>query len=77
MAKFIRVKNKKTGSEYTIANSVALGDDVQEIAKPATNRDGKPLPAKHKTNLAASTRGGNEPTPKAETQATTSKKEQS
>lgn len=79
MPKFIRVKNKRTGSEFTISDAVALGDDVTKVDKPATNREGKPLPAKHKTNLkAARADEGNEPTnKKADTQATTSKKEQS
>lgn len=78
MPEFVRVKNKHTGSEFTLPASVALGDDVVQIDKPATNREGKPLPAKHKTNLKATAAEGNEPnTQKADTKATTSKKEQS
>lgn len=51
MPKFVRVKNRITGSEYTVADTVALGEDVEPVDSPATNRDGKPLPPSHKTTL--------------------------
>lgn len=52
MHDFIRVRNKHTGSEYTVSADIELGDDVEQVDKPATSSDGKPLPEKHKTDLA-------------------------
>lgn len=78
MPKFVRVKNKMTGSEYTVAADLPLGEDVVVLNKPATNRDGKPLPEKHKTNLAPARAEEHEPsTTKADTKATTPQKEKS
>lgn len=51
---FVRVKNKQTGSEYTVADTVTLGDDVEQVDSRATTRDGKPLPPTHKTTLPVS-----------------------
>ena len=51
MPEFIRVKNKHTGSEFTLPSAVALGDDLQVIKKDAVHpRTGKPLPPTHKSN---------------------------
>lgn len=53
MPQFKRVKNKKTGTEYTVSADIKIGDDVEELSKPATSPEGKPLPEKHKTSIGA------------------------
>ena len=48
---FIRVRNKKTGAEYSVSDRIALGDDVEKLDKGAADESGRPLPTKHKTTV--------------------------
>lgn len=43
MAEFVRVRNSKTGREYTTA---LVTDDEKVIDEPAIGRNGQPLPGK-------------------------------
>lgn len=52
MPKYVRLKSKATGAEFTAHADIPFGTDVTVIDKPATNADGKPLPPKYKTSLS-------------------------
>lgn len=75
MPKFVRLKSKVTGAEFTLSDDVELGNDVEVIDKPAVNGEGVPLAPKHKTHLApAPAVASNEPTHmKADTKAAPTK----
>lgn len=76
MPGFIRVKNKHNGTEYTVSDQIALGDDVERINKPALDEHtGKPLPPKTKTSPQAPAPAGDSEPPTPAAKATTSKKE--
>lgn len=51
MSEFVRVKDKTTGHEYSVRRPDPKRVDV--LDKPAVDRNGKPLPAKPKTTVAA------------------------
>lgn len=62
MPEFIRVKNRNTGAEFTIAGSAIVGGDVEVLDKPAVDEhSGKPLPPKYKTSLTPDATGDSEP----------------
>lgn len=49
MADFVRVRDKRTGHEYSVRH-VTKNHEV--LDKKAVNANGKPLPAKPKTSIA-------------------------
>jgi len=57
MAEWTRVKDKRTGHEYSVAH---VNEDAHEVLgdKPATRRNGKPLPAKPRVRARRGQRGG-------------------
>lgn len=54
MPKFVRVRDKVTGHQFTIAEA-AVRDDKHDVLKDkdAVNKQGKPLPAKPNTSASA------------------------
>lgn len=69
---FVRVKNKKTGSEYTVASTAVQGD-IEIVDKPAVHpRTGKILPPKHRP-IRRATPPEPEPTPDSGKPETTNK----
>lgn len=58
---WVRVKDRATKHEYSVVESAVNEDAHQVLDKPATTRDGRPLPPKHYKPLS------NKSGPKAET----------
>lgn len=62
MPKFVRVKDKKSGHEFTVAEvrlaDKRFADAVEVLDKPAVNASGKPLPAKPNVSIAARVAAG-------------------
>lgn len=55
--KWVRVKDKRTGHEYTLAERAVREEHHEILDKPAVKRNGKPLPATPKRNLEPATAG--------------------
>jgi hypothetical protein len=48
MTDWVRVKNKVTGHQYSVARALRSAEEA--VDKPAVGRNGKPLPAKPNTS---------------------------
>ena len=51
MADFVRVKDKETGHEFSLAARSVNADLHDVLDKPAVDANGRPLPAKPHINL--------------------------
>jgi hypothetical protein len=52
MPELVRVKDKKTGHEFSWPADLVEGvEGVEVIDKPAVDANGEPIPAKHKTSV--------------------------
>lgn len=68
MAKFVRVRNKKLGREYTTA---LVTEDMQVLDKePALDRNGRPLPGKPIQTPSAAKKSAAKKAPAAKPAAT-------
>ena len=73
MAKFVRVRNKKLGREYTTA---LVTEDMQVLDEPALDRNGQPLPGRNIETSAPAKKAAAKKAPAAKpaaTQTTSSK----
>lgn len=67
MTKFVRVRDKTTGHQYTTtAVRAAQNPNLQVVDRPATNVSGHPLPPKYRVKAAASKPASDETTPPEE-----------
>ena len=61
---YVRVKDAATKHEYSVVASAVDSEHMTVLDKPATFRDGRPLPPKHHKSLSGSK--GRKAAPKAE-----------
>ena len=61
MTKWIRVSDKRTGHQYTVAEHAFEPEIYSKVSDPATDANGNPRPPKHKLPLGGVSKDNQEP----------------